>query len=123
MILSPQGDTNKNVASKLKNILEIGIFTFTLSSEEASATDILLVYKTSQPPQLNQQLNTGTSPEKERRHSEMTTTPVIEQRWSGKHIADFVRKLGFLDTEGVVSQEQKELGEHITRFCHLNLVS
>ena len=39
----------------------------------------------------------------------------IEQRWNSEQISDFVRKLGFLDTE-------KEGGEIIKRFLHLNSV-
>ena len=40
----------------------------------------------------------------------------IEQRWTNEQIADFVRKLGFLDAE-------KEGGEKIKLFLHLNSVS
>ena len=40
----------------------------------------------------------------------------IEQRWANEQIADFVRKLGFLDAE-------KEGGEKIKLFLHLNSVS
>ena len=39
----------------------------------------------------------------------------IDQRWSSEQIADFVRKLGFLDAE-------KEGGEKIKLFLHLNTV-
>ncbi len=39
----------------------------------------------------------------------------IEQRWNNEQIADFVRKLGFLDTK-------KEGGDAIRQFLHLNSV-
>ena len=40
----------------------------------------------------------------------------VEQRWNSEQIADFVRKLGFLDTK-------KEGGDMIRKFLHLNSVS
>ena len=40
----------------------------------------------------------------------------IKQRWNSEQIADFVRKLGFLDTK-------KEGGDIIKKFLHLNSVS
>ena len=40
----------------------------------------------------------------------------VEQKWSSEQIADFVRKLGFLDAE-------KEGGDKIKLFLHLNSVS
>ena len=40
----------------------------------------------------------------------------IEQRWTREQIGDFVRKLGFLDTE-------KEGGDKIKQFLHLHSVS
>ncbi len=40
----------------------------------------------------------------------------VEQQWSNEQIADFVRKLGFLDTK-------KEGGDDIRKFLHLNSVS
>lgn len=44
------------------------------------------------------------------------TMGAIEQRWNSEQIADFVRKLGFLDS-------QKEGGDNIRKFLHLNSVS
>ena len=40
----------------------------------------------------------------------------IEQRWNDEQIADFVRKLGFLDAK-------KEGGDEIRKFLHLDSVS
>ena len=44
------------------------------------------------------------------------TVGSVEQRWSSEQIADFVRKLGFLDTK-------QEGGDMIRKFLHLNSVS
>ena len=44
------------------------------------------------------------------------TVESVEQRWTGERIGDFVRKLGFLDTE-------KHGGDKIKQFLHLNSVS
>ena len=58
-------------------------------------------------------------------HSDETSKPhsdgdkkdvLIEQRWTSEQIADFVRKLGFLDVK-------KEGGDLIKHFLHLNSVS
>ena len=45
-----------------------------------------------------------------------STVGSVEQRWNSEQIADFVRKLGFLDTK-------QEGGDMIRKFLHLNSVS
>ena len=39
----------------------------------------------------------------------------VERKWTGEQIADFVIKMGFLDTK-------KENGDDIKKFLHLNSV-
>ena len=53
---------------------------------------------------------------KKEENSFSNTEGSVEQRWSGEQIADFVRKLGFLDTK-------QEGGDMIRKFLHLNSVS
>ena len=49
------------------------------------------------------------------RHERETTQMVNVQHWNSEQISDFVRKLGFLDTE-------KEGGDKIKHFLHINEV-
>ena len=81
-----------------------------LSSDETSTADILLVYQPSQPVQPD------TNTDGERSPLNRGSTLIVDQHWNSEHIADFVRKLGFLDTE-------REGGERIKLFIHLNSVS
>ena len=56
---------------------------------------------------LQQELQSG--------HERETTQTVNVQHWNSEQISDFVRKLGFLDTEN-------EGGDKIKHFLHINEV-
>ena len=111
-----QGETIENVANELDHILETGIFNFMLSSDETSTADILLVYQPSQPVIAQPDTNFIGREDGERSPLDRGSTLIVDQHWNSEHIADFVRKLGFLDTE-------REGGERIKLFIHLNSVS
>ena len=122
--------------------MSTGFYTFQLSSIESS---ILLMYQSQQKIRSQRKETPQPQPEFDIHKPELTTqmptlpavypspqpqtipvpffkedTPTmgggIEQRWTNEQIADFVRKLGFLDAE-------KEGGEKIKLFLHLNTVS
>lgn len=114
MFLLTQGETIENVANELDHILETGIFNFMFSSDETSTADILLVYQPSQPAQPD--TDSISREDGKRSPLDRGSTLIVDQRWNSEHIADFVRKLGFLDTE-------REGGERIKLFIHLNSVS
>ena len=112
-----QGETIENVANELDHILDTGIFNFTFSSDESSTADIILVYQPSQPVTAQPDTDSiGSLGDRERSPLDRGSTLIVDQHWNSEHIADFVRKLGFLDTE-------REGGDRIKFFIHLNSVS
>ena len=90
-----QGDTLENVAKQLDCITTTGNYLFLTSDTTSSGALLNLEYSPSQ-------------------HSSLKD-PVNVQCWNSEHINDFVRKLGFLDTE-------KEGGYKIKHFLHINEV-
>lgn len=126
-----QGDTLENVANQLDRILESGVYIF---DTMGSGSEILLEYvpTTSRPTQPSTLELDGTVPQEavisqgsltyprsqSRSGSAAAEGPVTTsnvQRWSSEQISDFVRKLGFQDTE-------KEGGDRIKHFLHINEV-
>ena len=125
---SLQGDTLENVAKELDCIITTGKYLFLSPDTSTSRTELMLEYSPShshqspppphlQPSSLEDQevpqvrrvisrLNSQNGPE---------TLGVNAERWNGEQISDFVRKLGFLDTE-------KEGGDTIKHFLHVNEV-
>ena len=138
-----QGEIIENVANELENILRTGEYHFQLSDDQSN---ILLIYQSVQLARSNQRtasnLPLGKSDQKPDSESKISgilstvypssqdiTTDVkqqdssspmtlesVEQRWTREQISDFVRKLGFLETE-------REGGDKIKRFLHLHSVS
>ena len=101
-----QGDTIVNVATELDCIIATGNYLF-LTPENGSEAELILEYNPShqffppssfQPPSLKD-----------------SEAVVSMQCWNSEQIGDFVRKLGFLDTE-------KEGGDEIKHFLHVNEV-
>lgn len=128
---SLQGDTLENVAKELDCIITTGKYLFLSLDISTSRTELMLEYSPShshqspppphpQPSSLEDQevpqvrvfprvisrLNSQNGPE---------VVGVNAERWNGEQISDFVRKLGFLDTE-------KEGGDTIKHFLHVNEV-
>ena len=132
-----QGDTLQNVANELEGILKSGHYIFRLTSDEmSSGAEIMLEYSPHSspatephsqpfqasleeadteggPPTSQKPSHRRTFSRHESRTEEIATSNV--ERWSSEQITDFVRKLGFLDTE-------KEGGDNIKHFLHINEV-
>ena len=122
-----QGDTLQNVAKELECIVDTGIYIFTLTSDASGGkAEVMLEYVPSTdsavPPLLNvTSMEEGGTPRtlpRSTSYPESGTGLNAAKRlesWSQEQINDFVRKLGFLDT-------QKEGGAKIKHFLHINEV-
>lgn len=136
-----QGDTLQNVASELDCILSSGRFVFNMIHDDlGQGAEILLQYSPStltqtafphspgQPASLQDSEELAASTEKvcsqvvSRLESQndgaseaARTRGSNVEMWNAEQISDFVRKLGFLDTE-------KEGGDKIKDFLHINEV-
>ena len=140
-----QGDTLENVANELDCILATGFYQFSLSNAKGSQIALVYEPSLSQaapalqqqqqlqqqqaPPQATPGAATPTAPGA--RHLQLQYPQIVREvsqvdeaagvvrggteKWSREQINDFVRKLGFLDSEA-------EGGEKIKRFIHLNEV-
>ena len=122
-----QGDTLQNVAKELDKVLWHGYFSFKLpidgdaqmtiefsppsiltsSLEDASSSAV------SQIPSSSKLSQVEPNPDNV---EEGTGKGSKSEQWSSEQIGDFVRKLGFMDTE-------KEGGEKIKHFRHISAVS
>ena len=119
-----QGDTIENVAKELHNILRTGVFKFQLSDDSFS---ICLSYKYHAMPFQRKNFITDESglegsvsditnvTKQKEQHQSLNVVGDVERKWTGEQIADFVIKMGFLDTK-------KESGDDIKNFLHLNSV-
>ena len=106
-LLSFQGDTLENVAKELDCIIATGKYLFQTPDASSRGTELILEYSPSQqftPTSLSQPPNL-----------EDPELGINMQHWNSEQIGDFVRKLGFLDTE-------KEGGDKIKNFLHVNEV-
>ena len=95
------------MAKELDCIIATGNYLFQTPDTSSRGAELILEYSPSQqfnPTSLSQPSN----PE----DPELRTSV---QRWNSEQISDFVRKLGFLDTE-------KEGGDKIKEFLHVNEV-
>lgn len=131
-----QGDTLENVAKELHCIIKTGYYIFCTPDASSNVTEIMLKYtpsashqscptsslQSSQPSSLEDveavPLHEQTFPDVVLQQESQNThnTPVVNvQHWNSEQISDFVRKLGFLDTE-------KEGGHDIKHFLHVNEV-
>jgi len=119
-----QGDTLQNVAKELECIVDTGIYIFTLTSDASGGkAEVMLEYV----PSTDSAVLNATSMEEggtPRTLPRSTSYPESGtglnaakrvESWSQEQINDFVRKLGFLDT-------QKEGGAKIKHFLHINEV-
>lgn len=131
----------QNVASELDRILSTGSFVFSMTHDDLGhGAKILLQYSPStlaqtvfphspgQPSSLEESQEVATSTKgvcpqvMSRLESQYGVTERALSRgssvemWNAEQISDFVRKLGFLDTE-------KEGGDKIKDFLHINEVS
>ena len=142
--ISLQGDTLQNVAKELDKVLELGYYSFKLPIDGDAQLILDFLPSTSQTPgtvksdessattavsQILPHSELSEVEEKVEQTSELTKiepkfgdvearirkTPKQEQ-WNSEQIGDFVRKLGFMDTE-------KEGGEKIKHFRHISAVS
>ena len=112
------------MAKELECIVDTGIYIFTLTSDASGGkAEIMLEYVPSTnsavPPPLNDMsMEEGGTPPRSISYPESGTgVNAAKQResWSQEQINDFVRKLGFLDT-------QKEGGAKIKHFLHIDEV-
>lgn len=104
-----QGDTLENVANELDCIITTGKYLFYTPDPSNSMTELILEYNPS-PSCRSHPLSTS-----QHASLEDLESAVNMQRWNSEQIRDFVRKLGFLDTE-------KEGGNKIKHFLHVNEV-
>ena len=138
-----QGDTIENVANELQHILSTGIYHFQLATDSNILLiyQTMQMVRTHRRTGSNAQPleESGEGGSNGHKHGLITLPTVypsplpstldvkkeepfantmgyIEQRWSIEQIADFVRKLGFLDTK-------QQGGDTIRKFLHLNSVS
>ena len=102
-----QGDTLENVAKELDSIISTGNYLFLTPDTSSSGAELIIEYNPSTlhqfPPHT---LLTPIQP---------SSSDDNMQRWNNEQINDFVRKLGFLDSE-------KEGGNKIKDFLHVNEV-
>lgn len=118
-----QGETMKNIAHKLKCITESGYYQFNLNSRKVRrGEEIELVYlHFSDSAVVNQETEvTLKKPHDHIAHLERSQqisqmSEAQWQRWKQDKIDDFVRQLGFLDSE--VADREK-----INSFLHQNEV-
>ena len=88
-----------NLATELDCIIAIGNYLF-LTPENGSEAELILEYQFFPPPSLKD-----------------SEAVVNMQHWNSEQISDFVRNLGFLDTE-----KDKAGGDKIKHFLHVNEV-
>ena len=117
-----QGDTLQSIAQQLDEILETGFYSFKLSVD--GEVQLCLEYTPSTNQTSSVDLKEGSYDETPNGQTLLSAKPncsdtgmVSEQeKWNSEQIGDFVRKLGFMDTE-------KEGGKKIKHFRHLSTVS
>jgi len=110
LFLSCQGNTIENIAKELDCIIATGNYLFLTPDTSSSWGELMLEYS---PPRLHQ-FPPPSLPSSQ--PSSLEDQDVVNmQRWNSEQISDFVRKLGFLDTE-------QEVGDKIKHFLHVNEV-
>ncbi len=102
-----QGDTLQGVSTELRCILNSGYYTFVYSASSTPLKSDFGSIQLHYVPHSSLYQNVG----------EVGVSPSLptEDRWNEEAIGDFVRKLGFLDSEG-------EAGSDISHFLHINQV-
>ncbi len=126
-----QGDTLQNVAEELDKVLETGCYSFKLPTN--GEAQMILEYVPSSIQTSNtfeEGVDSGTTYTVRSCTSSFLTKQEprlgdsegevskrsIKPQWNSEQIGDFVRKLGFMDTE-------REGGEKIKHFRHISSVS
>ena len=117
-----QGDTIQSVAHQLDVILDTGYYSFKLNIDGEVQMTLEYTPSASHPSRMEEGTDgrataqaTGSWTITSQLSGTTEKTPKHDQ-WNSEQIGDFVRKLGFMDTE-------KEGGEKIKRFKHINSVS
>ena len=116
-----QGDTLQNVAKELECIVNTGIYIFTLTSNiSGGKAEIMLEYVPAIHSGVATSMEGGTPRTLPRSMSYPESDTGLNaakraESWNKEQINDFVRKLGFLDT-------QKGGGAKIKHFLHINEV-
>lgn len=100
-----QGDTLENVAKELDCIISTGNYLFQTPDTSSRGPELILEYSPSQQFTSLSQPSNQEDPE----------LGMNKQRWNSEQIGDFVRKLGFLDSE-------QDGGDKIKHFLHVNEV-
>ncbi len=130
MLTHEQGDTLQNVAKELDKVLETGYYSFKLPTDGEAQMILEYVPSTSQTSNTFEEGVDGGTTVRSRASSSQTSklepqTSDLErgiskrskpEQWNPEQIGDFVRKLGFMDTE-------REGGEKIKHFRHISSVS
>ncbi len=130
MLTHEQGDTLQNVAKELDKVLETGYYSFKLPTDGEAQMILEYVPSTSQTSNTFEEGVDGGTTVRSRASSSHTSklepqTSDLErgiskrskpEQWNSEQIGDFVRKLGFMDTE-------REGGEKIKHFRHISSVS
>lgn len=110
VMLCLQGDTLQNVANDLDCIIQTGQYHFEFASSKGIV--ISLQYSPAVSAQAVPSILEDGSIQEPETHNEIEGCD--SERWSKEQIDDFVRKLGFLDSE--------KGGDMIKNFLHVNEV-
>ena len=114
-----QGDTLQNVEKELDKILETGCYSFKIIEGEVQMILELIPHgsRTSYISEESMDSETAFKAEPKPVELDMSNGKAPKQKqWNSEQIGDFVRKLGFMDTE-------KKGGEKIKHFRHISTVS
>ena len=114
-----QGDTLQNVAKELDIILKTGSYSFKLPIDGAVQMTLDYTPSPSQSTSITDGKTSGSHSivsQTEPKVEGIAYKPPKQEQWNYEQIGDFVRKLGFMDTE-------KEGGERIKHFRHISGVS
>ena len=126
--ISLQGDTLQNVAHQLDEIYETGHYLFKLPIDGEAELSLKYTPSAHQTSSIEWSTESETGSTSgvsimtsgERKSNDLVVdsggeSPIVEQ-WSSEQIGDFVRKLGFMDSE-------KERGKKIKNFRYISTVS
>ena len=130
MLTHEQGDTLQNVAMELDKVMDTGYYSFKLPTDgEAQMTLEYIPSSIQTSNTFEEGVDGGTTVRSRSSSSQIskleTQTSDLErgmskrskpEQWNSEQIGDFVRKLGFMDTE-------REGGEKIKHFRHISSVS
>ena len=116
-----QGDTLQNVAKELEKVLDIGYYTFKLIDGEAQISLEFIPLANQITGEIADSRVSALAPDKALKFQSSQSSTVSKgkrlkkEQWNSEQIRDFVRKLGFMDTE----KGRKD----IKHFRHISAVS